>query len=457
MVENIYFMTFSVTPTLQNAEYNNVINSTVYCWIKSTDKDSSYIKASFFIEKFDWKIEENIQKPIIVYEDNFYGKETGLENFYIAEKEKMAFVYVAVAKDGKRESVKKLNSSYKFDMSKYLLEKEEIENQGRCLHYHANSRCTEIIKAHSIQKNGLLSKIARNNKVYCLSHNIGDFKKNKGGVVFKEEYIAKFSIFKGFCKEHDNKLFEPIDNSFFSTENMQHVLLYTYRSLTREFFNKENSLNLYKKIWEDAKDNLGLNKYLTAHAFGTASGYRSLEYHKNIYDDLLKKELYDEMRYVSFNSSDKLNIVFSNVLYPEYDFLGNLLQDLSDTSKPFDLISFHSVPTKIGWSFIFSWHKSSNYSCFAFINSLKTMVKKGESLSDLLFQFAIFSGENIAFSPDWWESLTNENKKIIMNGITNIMTPTKEIREYYLKNGLKNIIDWNFETINDNLHLDSEK
>lgn len=457
MVENIYYMKFSVTPTIQNQERNNVNNTTVYCWIKSTDKDSSYITASFYIEKFDWKIEENIQEPIIVYEDNFYGKDIWLENFYKAQKEEMAFLYLAVAKDGKTQTSKELKSSYKFDMSKFLLEKNNLINQGRCLHYQADSRCLEIIKAHSIQKKGLLSKIARKNKVYCLSHNVGDFKKNKGEVVFKEEYITKFSIFRGFCKEHDNKLFEPIDNSFFSTENMQHTLLYTYRSLAREFFNKENSLNLYKKMLEDYKDNLGLYKYLTAYVFGTANGYRSLEYHKNIYDDLLRKELYDEMRYVSFHSSEKLNIVFSNILYPEYDFSGNLLQDLSDTTRPFDLISFHSVPTEMGWSFIFSWHKSSNYSCFAFINSLKVMLQKGESLSDLLFHFAMFNSENIAFCPDWWESLTNENQKRITKGITNIMNPTKEIREYYLRNGLKNIIDWNFKTISDNLYLDTKR
>ncbi len=455
MIENIYYMTFSVIPTIQNQEYNNVNSVTVSCWIKSTDSNSSYITASFYIEKFDWEIEKNIQKPIIVYEENFYGKDLGLENFHKAEKEKMAFVYVAVAKDAKTETIKTLKSSYKFNMSKFILEKEKLYNQVRCLHYQADNRCNEIIKAHSVQKKGLLSKISRNNKVYCLSQNMGDFKKNEGEVVFKEEYITKFSIFRGFCKKHDNKLFEPIDNSFFSTENMLHILLYSYRSLSREFFNKENSLNLYKKMLEDAKENLGLNKYFTSYLYGTAIGYKSLEFHKNIYDNLLRNELYDEMRYVSFNSSNKLNVVFSNVLYPEYDFKGNLLQNLSDTSKPLDLISFYSAPTETGWSFIFSWHKSSNYSCYYFIQSLQTMIKEGASLSDLLFQFAIFNGENIAFCPDYWESLSNESQSKITKGITNMINPTRVIRENYLKNSLQNIIDWNFETVNDNLSLDS--
>ena len=83
------------------------------------------------------------------------------------------------------------------------------------------------------------------------------------------------------------------------------------------------------------------------------------------------------------------------------------------------------------------------------------MIKEGASLSDLLFQFAIFNGENIAFCPDYWESLSNESQSKITKGITNMINPTRVIRENYLKNSLQNIIDWNFETVNDNLSLDS--
>ena len=85
MIENIYYISFLVIPTKQNKEYDNLSEVTVYCGIKSTDIDSSYLIASFYIEKFDWQIKQNLQKPIIVYEDNFYEKEIELENFYKAQ------------------------------------------------------------------------------------------------------------------------------------------------------------------------------------------------------------------------------------------------------------------------------------------------------------------------------------------------------------------------------------
>lgn len=456
MIENIYYMSFSVKPTKQNAEYENIKNSTAYCWIKGVDSDSTYLKAVFQIEKFDWIIEERIQEPFIVKEEDFYEKDTGLENFNKAEKEGMSFLYLAVPTDGKTEGIKEIKSSYDFNLSKYLLKKKEITNEGRCLHYQADNRCNEIIKAHSIQNNGVLSEIAKDYKVYCLSHNIGDLKKNKGNVSLKKEYIKNFSIFRGFCKKHDNKLFEAIDNSVFSSGNYEQIFLYSYRALSKELFDKENALNMYLNMLEDVKEHEGFYKYFTSLLIGTENGHRSLKWHRDLYDDLLKKDIYSEMRYVSFNSYEKLNVAFSNVLYPEYDFTGNLIQNLADTSKPFDLISYYSVPTKEGWSFVFSWHKSSNYSCYPFIQSLKIMMKKGESLSDLLFQFVITHGENFAFSPDWWESLSEDNQTRITKSITHMMNFTDTIRENYIKNGLKDISNWRFETINDNLYLDAK-
>lgn len=47
MTKSIYYMIF-VVPTEQNQEYENIENATVYCWIKSTDIQSSYITNTFY-------------------------------------------------------------------------------------------------------------------------------------------------------------------------------------------------------------------------------------------------------------------------------------------------------------------------------------------------------------------------------------------------------------------------
>lgn len=454
MIENIYYIIFSVTPTKQNQQYNNIENAMVFCWIKSTDFQSSYITAIFYIEKSDWIIKENIKKPEVVTENNFLDNEILLESFHIAQKEKMFFQYV-VESDNVTEPTKvTLQPSYKFDMSKFLQKLNNISEEGRCLHYQAGDRCNEIIKAHSIQNNRVLSEIANEKKaIYTLSKNMGDFEKNNGNLSFRKYSIHKFSIFRGFCGNHDNNLFKPIDTSYFKSGNQQQVFLYAYRSLAKELFDKENVLTLLVDMLEDVKDNIGLSKYISSLIDGTKNSLNSLNVHKKIYDDILKNETYDDMRCVSFNSTDKLFMAFSNILYPEFDFMGNIIQNLSitNTDNIFDLITFCSVPTENGWSFIFSWHKSSDNSCLLFIQSLKERLKQGEYLSNLLFKFILLNSENFAFSPTWWESLSDDNQKEISQAISNMMNPTKAIREHYSINGLNNISNWNFKTIDDNL------
>ncbi|MCF6309066.1 MAG: hypothetical protein L3J19_01110 [Sulfurimonas sp.] len=458
MIEDIYYIVFDVIPTEQNQEYANIENAIVSCWIQSTDASSSYIKATFFIEKADWIIKKNTQQPIVVIEENFIDREIGLENFHIAQKEKMSFVYIAKSASVITPTEIKLQSSYKFDMSKFLTKLKEVSEKGRCLHYQAGARCDEIINAHSIQNNRVLSKIAnKKNEIYALSKNMSDFKKNDGYLGFRRYPITKFSIFRGFCGIHDNKLFEPIDKSYYKLKDEQQIFLYAYRSLAKEFFDKENALNMYIDMSEDVKDNLGLYKQMTSFTKGSKNACNSLNVHKNIYDNVLKSKIYDDMRYVSFNSTDKFFMAFSNILYPDYDFNGNLLQDLSNTAKPFDLITFCSAPTEEGWSFIFSWHKSSDNSCLTFIQSLKLRMQQGSDLGDLLFKFILLNSENFAFSPVWWESLSEDNQKEISQSITNMMQPTMAIRKHYLMNGLKGTSNWSFETIFDNLTTVSKK
>ena len=460
MTKNIYYMIFSVAPTKQNQEYENIENATVHCWIKSTDFQSSYIRATFFIEKSDWIIEKNTKKPMEVIEDDFIGHEKGLEYFHIAQNENEFFLYNIESESVTTPTKIEFQSSYKFDMSKFLQKLNDISKEGRCLHYESGDRCNEIIKAHSIQNNGVLSKIANEKKViYALSKNMSDFEKNGGTLSFRKYSIHKFSIFRGFCGNHDNDLFKPIDTSYFKSGNQQQVFLYAYRSLAKELFDKENALTLWVDMLEDVKDNIGLSKSISVQIDGTKNSLNSLNVHKKIYDDVLKNETYDDMRCVSFNSTDESIMAFSNILYPNYDFMGNIIQDLSNTNteNTFELITFCSVPIEKGWSFIFSWHKSSDNSCLAFIQSLKEMMKQEYSLGDLLFKFILLNSENFAFSPTWWESLSEDNQKEISQAISNMMNPTMAIREHYSINGLDNISNWDFETIDNNLNTVSNQ
>lgn len=393
-------MQISVTPTSNNFKFNEIEGAEVTCWVRDYDPISAHSKAIFYIKKYDWNIEKILDSPTVVTKSHFEGKDIGLEKYNVAIKEGLSFAYVGWLRNRKEKiiSTYNLKSSHNFDLQSYLSEQKKLRNKGRCLHFKKDDRCKEIINAHSIQKNGVLSEISSKGKVYSLSRNINDLKNNNGSLIFEKHGINKVSTFKGFCKYHDNKLFEPIDNHLLKPTKQQ-VFLYAYRSLCKELFLKENSLNLLLKQYEDTKEHIAYKDMFSTLVNGTRHGYENLLKHKKTYDKALNKESFNEIKYCAFFSLGSPFMAYSGVLYPEYDFLGNLIQDLSDDKNNLDMIAHCSAPTADGWSHIFAWHDSSSRTSVHFMNTLANKMHNNEEVGDLLFRFVILNCENIAFSP----------------------------------------------------------
>jgi hypothetical protein len=72
-----------------------------------------------------------------------------------------------------------------------------------------------IVKAHTIHKSGVLSRIAKSGHVYQGNANFFDLVKNKGKIAQKLVGINDASTFTGFCGLHDNNTFEPIEKEAF--------------------------------------------------------------------------------------------------------------------------------------------------------------------------------------------------------------------------------------------------
>lgn len=94
-------------------------------------------------------------------------------------------------------------------LGEYLNASKRQSLRGRCLHFDLGERCKEIISAHSIQKMGNYKKLLKNH-VYRMSADISILRKTYGKPQPKRIGIGKASTFPGFCKLHDNAVFEPI-------------------------------------------------------------------------------------------------------------------------------------------------------------------------------------------------------------------------------------------------------
>ncbi|TPQ25920.1 hypothetical protein, partial [Methylomonas koyamae] len=149
----------------------------------------------------------------------------------------------------------------------YIGEIKRQTNRGRCLHYLNGERCNEIISAHSIQKKGQLSLIAEDGHVYRLSTDQAILQRTGGVPDFKKVGVNRASTFLGFCKHHDNKLFERIDNFSLGPAKEQ-IALYAYRCLCREYFVKENAVAVLRKMKDHPELDAPRRQFLEASQFG---------------------------------------------------------------------------------------------------------------------------------------------------------------------------------------------
>jgi hypothetical protein len=328
----------------------------------------------------------------------------------------------------------------------YLKDVNGLRKKGRCLHFDAGKRCDQFINAHSIQKGNLLNVIAENGHVYRLNSEISTLKKNNGKIEARKISINKVSTFLGFCKKHDNQLFEQIDNYPLLPIESQ-VFLYAYRSLCRELFVKENSVNLYKNQLINQSLSRNISALLSNLSKGTDFGLKCLLKHKNEFDESLRNKRCNDIKYVAFLSEGRPSILFSGLLYPDFDFSGRLIQDLSDQTKLLKLITFFSARTEAGWAFVFAWHKHSDPICDHYMRSLATYIYEKGVLADILFRYVFSCCENHAISPAWWDGLTDKAKIEIYERFEHIANIQKPIMNNYLREGIEGISDWSFSSV----------
>ncbi len=336
----------------------------------------------------------------------------------------------------------------------YQREIKRQDARGRCLHFADHSRCNEIVAAHSIQKRGQLGLIAEDGHIYRLSADHSVLKESGGAPRPKKVGVNRASTFAGFCKQHDNRLFAPIDTQPL-VPNQQQAALYAYRSICREYFVKENAVAVLGKMASHDELDPTQQRFLAASLTGHRIGLEGLRFHKSIYDQALTNARFHEFHFTCFTALSRCSLQVSGLLYPDRDFQANELQDLGNWHSPLDLITFFTAPHPGGWAFGFAWHDSSSRTCIPLLRSLANSCTGGLGLEDALFRFAVSCCENHAMRVSWWDNLPAERKQAALERMELMTHPTTPVPANYLATGCEGVADWKFEYVYSTLSADA--
>lgn len=116
-----------------------------------------------------------------------------------------------------------------------------IKKISKCYHPDCNEKS---INSHILQKNGILSSIAKDNHLW--EHIINQFKEPH--FQFKKTGINEIFSFNCFCQKHDSELFKSIETETIDFSDYKSCLLFTLRTIYNEKFRKEVNIDMYKDM-----------------------------------------------------------------------------------------------------------------------------------------------------------------------------------------------------------------
>lgn len=306
----------------------------------------------------------------------------------------------------------------------------------------------KIVRAHSVSKSMNLKKIEKEGHVYAIIPSVEKLIKNSG--VFQPVLygINQASTFTGFCEYHDKMIFSPLEDEEFVGSKEQCFLL-AFRTIAREYYTKKSSANLTDFIRKadsgrSPLEQMSIQSFASAHSLGVDAGLKDITIYKNKMDMILNAKDFKEINAFVINFSKTPSIFCSAGVFPEYDFEGNKLQDLSDLKITPDLLIFSTIATKNGGSAVFTWLNDSDNkgNCERCINSLKKI--DPDNITNSLIRFYFEFCENIFMEPIWWESLEKMKKDCLVNRLSNASSVLKERKADCLCNDNLMMDDWGF-------------
>ena len=267
----------------------------------------------------------------------------------------------------------------------------------------------KISRAHTVPKSGSLQRIARNGHVYSFIPRLEDLQKHEGKMLPRLLGVNRASTFTGFCSEHDNSIFEPLEKKTFAGTREQCFLL-SYRALAREIYTKmaasHPELSKIRRAADKGRpltEQIALQRFNQLVDIGLSFGLKDLDHYKHRYDKILESRQFDAVRGYVIEFEAPPLVMCSCAPYPEQDFNGIKLQTVADPSRVPDILSITSFYGGEKGIAVFSWLADNNRTCCAFIESLKAI--PDDFVTAALLRFFFTYSENIHMAPGWWEEL----------------------------------------------------
>lgn len=220
-----------------------------------------------------------------------------------------------------------------------------------CLYEGCTQKGKNIIKAHALQENRILKKLAVNGNVkmqdFTQDPTILEIKPGKPEPFY---FLTDVSIKTAttaicFCKTHDDALFAKIEKSQYDLQTLddEQLFLFAYKTFSFELYTemtaqKFNRL-MFSNVPQTAKNPLVVWQYRTQN-----EKLQDLQYYKNFFNSSIEKRDFSGLETIVLEIP--FQIQFSNYMAvsPPFDIKGNKLKAMDRKNKRLKFVFFTLFP-----------------------------------------------------------------------------------------------------------------
>lgn len=277
-----------------------------------------------------------------------------------------------------------------------------MQQWKKCYHWESPDSCgNKIIRAHTIQKNGVLKDILDDTN-HCLT--------------FKEQYLDSSGLtiprrigwrnattFYGFCDYHD-ELFSEIETGNFVV-NERNLLLAAYRVVTFELHQKEALFDSFEKFLTEHPElsgNVQFDSMFDTHREGLNN---ALIYSELISQDLQKKT--SSLRHVAIEVKGQAEFLAAGTPSPGIVGAAPRLVPIGSALPPdtFLFISVHKQEGGFIWCISYPKHDDI---AVAFVDMI--IENENEQAHSILPHAFCQYCEHTFFSWNWWSQLSFDQR-----------------------------------------------
>lgn len=349
-------------------------------------------------------------------------------------------------------------------LNSFMNEQYKKSEIKQCLHPYQYECKGDIIDAHALQNNRVLTRLAVDGHVMVVDHvakiskqvkkltltpefiknqlenSLGNFNKELKdtlekvdkkeldafmGQTFELEYefpIVEFEIkktgrskattFRGFCSTHDKNIFKPIEDSEYIGSEEQDFL-FAYRTFSQEY-HEQLAVDKTKKQHFVENPNLCYDDKFVQEYRYIMGKKRSLDIMKNELDNALINRNFSILNTVKIKTSIPCDFALTSVILLEVDLKGNTLNDAYSFCNDCKHILLTIFPTDAETFILFSWLKQHDIFFEHYSHQLNAL-----SENDVKYYVSnlISYSPNIVLSPRLWHKMTEQEKRYFLKSL----------------------------------------